>query len=241
MPIILSMGKVKQTTTATVGDDAAAAEPSPVLTDATNVPVVTSAVPPKPVRGRKAKQYTALEARIRAECQATFEAALARERADAAERLAEKEHQMATMRRIAAEADEETKNLNTIEKPHGSAGREYCLIDEMGLSDNKGTYNNIIDLVHESCIKHKLDRNITFRAQPASKLLKVCQDLRDQEPFMKRFVNDWPTHELTKQYLKHNRQYKKKKAAALAAQQRAHPLPAPRPAGPGSAANDGNE
>ena len=64
--------------------------------------------------------------------------------ADAEERLAEKEHQMATMRRIEAEANEEAATLNTIPHPPGSAGRNYSIMDAMGLEDNKDTYLDII-------------------------------------------------------------------------------------------------
>ena len=60
------------------------------------------------------------------------------------EQAARQEAEAATATALSAVREPANHQVATIPKPRGSAGDGYCLIDEMGLTDDKLAYNAIV-------------------------------------------------------------------------------------------------
>ncbi|KAI0373515.1 hypothetical protein BV20DRAFT_920496, partial [Pilatotrama ljubarskyi] len=110
-------------------------------------------------------------------------------------------------------------STSVIPRPSGSAGDGFNLRREMGLENKPRLYRSI---QVSSCIlpfhctqrtirslvgNAGIDHRLVWRRQPKDVLGKLFRVARKRQPYLHRFVNDWATEELVKQYLKNRRAY----------------------------------
>ncbi|KAJ3001435.1 hypothetical protein NUW54_g6424 [Trametes sanguinea] len=94
-----------------------------------------------------------------------------------------------------------------VQRPRGSAGYGFNLRHAMGLGDNLKLYRSIQRTVRALVGNAGLDHRVIWRRQPKEVIGKVLRVARKRQPYLRRFVNDWATEELAKQYLKNRRAY----------------------------------
>ncbi|KAJ6538262.1 hypothetical protein DFH09DRAFT_893741, partial [Mycena vulgaris] len=97
-----------------------------------------------------------------------------------------------------------------IPRPAGSAGNNFNIQDAMGLGQNekdrelyKALMRNTRDLVLQAGINWEL----AWAKTPAEAKAKLYAVARERHPILKRYVNDWATEELVKQYIKNKRRH----------------------------------
>ncbi|GBE90169.1 hypothetical protein SCP_1900180 [Sparassis crispa] len=99
----------------------------------------------------------------------------------------------------------QVKEKTLIPKPPSSAGAGFNLQVEMGLEDNDAQYQAILRTVRENMFSASLDWHQDFKKQPAEKLGMVYKVTR--QTMMRDLINDWPTAEIIKQYMRNKCKY----------------------------------
>ncbi|EIN03480.1 hypothetical protein PUNSTDRAFT_48092 [Punctularia strigosozonata HHB-11173 SS5] len=94
-------------------------------------------------------------------------------------------------------------------KPTGRARRAYSVIDEMGLSQRKEEYNQIM-LGIRTASRRLLDITQTYGKQDRHNIEKMKLELRHQFPILKNFEDTWPVDDLAKQALENDRAQQRK-------------------------------
>ncbi|KAJ7780646.1 hypothetical protein DFH07DRAFT_949876 [Mycena maculata] len=102
----------------------------------------------------------------------------------------------------------DSDGIEMIPRPPGSAGNNFNIQDEMGLGRNaedreryKALMRNIRDLVLQAGINWE----VPWAKVPAEAKGKLYAVARKRHPILKRYVNDWATEEIVKQYIKNKR------------------------------------
>ncbi|TBU31205.1 hypothetical protein BD311DRAFT_752850 [Dichomitus squalens] len=101
-----------------------------------------------------------------------------------------------------------------VPRPRGSAGDGFSLQAEMGLLDNIARYRSIQRTVRDLIGRAGLDYHSIWRQQPKAVIGKVYRVARGRQPYLRRFVNDWATEEMVKQYLRNRRAYARRQGFA---------------------------
>ncbi|KAJ7131800.1 hypothetical protein C8R43DRAFT_1133477 [Mycena crocata] len=101
-----------------------------------------------------------------------------------------------------------------VERPKGTAGINFNIQDAMGLgecAEDRKQYVSIMgdmrDLVFEAGIKWE----VPWAKTPAELKGKFYAVARERHPILKRYVNDWATDELAKQFIRNRRRNEYKK------------------------------
>ncbi|KAJ2912034.1 hypothetical protein MD484_g8382, partial [Candolleomyces efflorescens] len=89
-------------------------------------------------------------------------------------------------------------------------GETFSIQSAMGLEDNDDLYGSIqpaFRTVRRAIVQAGVDMHSSLRAIPPEKLAAVYKKVRDTHPYMdrRRFLSDWPTLDLMKQYLRNHR------------------------------------
>ncbi|KAG6808297.1 hypothetical protein H0H92_004616 [Tricholoma furcatifolium] len=133
-----------------------------------------------------------------------LKAALAAAKAENAKLIEEKEAEAAR--------DKATKNkpVKMVPRPQGTAGHHFSIQEEMGLGDTvkkAETYKALVRYIRRLTDQSPINwENSWTKISPRDKanLFEVC---RKEHPILTRYVNDWATEEIVKQYLKNKRNY----------------------------------
>ncbi|KZT50703.1 hypothetical protein CALCODRAFT_513134 [Calocera cornea HHB12733] len=102
--------------------------------------------------------------------------------------------------------------LKLIYKPKGQAGRATKYKDgkitqhwfnlRMEMQLGRSDYTEALYQVRLACSHAKLDLKVRYADQPLKQLAKVCAVAREAHPILKRYVDDWATLQIVRQYLK---------------------------------------
>ncbi|KAJ7110209.1 hypothetical protein C8R43DRAFT_1113767 [Mycena crocata] len=99
-------------------------------------------------------------------------------------------------------------SIQMVPRPAGSAGKDFNIQDAMGLCGNekdhemyKALMRNVRELTHQAGVNWELP----WAKTPADVKAKLFAVARERHPIFKRYVNDWATEELVKQYIKNKR------------------------------------
>ncbi|KAH7904629.1 hypothetical protein BJ138DRAFT_1119235 [Hygrophoropsis aurantiaca] len=109
------------------------------------------------------------------------------------------------------------RDLTTIPKPPASEmnqGDRGRLMRAMQLEEDKPQYLAIQATVHELVIRVGMNLDVPYIKQPAELLGKLFKLSRRRHPYLERFQSDWPTAELTKQFLQNKRKHSNRKRKA---------------------------
>ncbi|CDO71845.1 hypothetical protein BN946_scf184939.g69 [Trametes cinnabarina] len=98
-----------------------------------------------------------------------------------------------------------TKTLRRIPKPRGTVGRGLKLRKEMKLSDNKILYLACLMTVRDLCLAGRLDWKKGIREQSPTALGALYEVAREEQPYLKRFENDWATAQILIQFMANRR------------------------------------
>ncbi|KIM58944.1 hypothetical protein SCLCIDRAFT_27650 [Scleroderma citrinum Foug A] len=96
---------------------------------------------------------------------------------------------------------------DTIDKPKGSAGNGFALIDEMELQDKRQTYLNIQCTVRALCHEGGLNLQRMYCQQSTRDLANIFEVAKKCHPYLNRFRNNWAAVELVKRYLANHRKH----------------------------------
>ncbi|KAG6835433.1 hypothetical protein H0H93_001518 [Arthromyces matolae] len=110
--------------------------------------------------------------------------------------------------------DKRSTTIKMIPRPDGTAGHHFSIQEEMGLSGSAkkiGEYKALVRFIHQMTMQSRMNWEMPWtKIAPRDKanLFDVC---RKEQPILARFVNDWATEEIVKQYMKNKRTYAYKK------------------------------
>ncbi|THH16137.1 hypothetical protein EW146_g4450 [Bondarzewia mesenterica] len=94
-----------------------------------------------------------------------------------------------------------------IPKPKG----KMFIVKKMQMDDDRQKYKSIQHQLRELSIQAGFDFNKTFTEQGHDKRNKLYKAAREQIPELKRYVNDWATIEIVKQFVNNRRKWDSKK------------------------------
>ncbi|THU93067.1 hypothetical protein K435DRAFT_800029 [Dendrothele bispora CBS 962.96] len=99
-------------------------------------------------------------------------------------------------------------NVPKIPKPKGQAGKDFSLAVKMGLAKGNGgrlRYNALLRSAREVVSEAHLDWQKPWADIPPADKAMAFSVLRERDPFLKRFENDWASEAMIRQYLKNKR------------------------------------
>ncbi|KAJ7204050.1 hypothetical protein GGX14DRAFT_398360 [Mycena pura] len=97
--------------------------------------------------------------------------------------------------------------VDMVPRPAGSAGKDYNIQDEMGLGrkpENREIYKGLMRNTRDLTLQAGINWELPWAKTPAEAKAKLYAVARERHPILKRYVNDWATEELVKQYIKYN-------------------------------------
>ncbi|KAJ7086218.1 hypothetical protein C8R44DRAFT_893673 [Mycena epipterygia] len=116
--------------------------------------------------------------------------------------------QVQTLTAKSAANSNDDGNIGMVPRPAGSAGNNFNIQNAMGLGHNAEDRERYLAVMRNM-------RDITLQAginweQPWAKTSAAAKEnlfavARERHPILKRYVNDWATEELVKQYIKNKR------------------------------------
>ncbi|KAF9470410.1 hypothetical protein BDN70DRAFT_939735 [Pholiota conissans] len=95
-----------------------------------------------------------------------------------------------------------------ISRPPGTCSTNWSLQVEMGLAGSvakDAKYAALLRGLRDLVLNAGMNWEVGWREIPAVQKSKVFQVARDRYPILKRYVNDWATAEMVKQYIKNKR------------------------------------
>ncbi|THU76278.1 hypothetical protein K435DRAFT_879440 [Dendrothele bispora CBS 962.96] len=96
------------------------------------------------------------------------------------------------------------KNEVRVPKPKGQAGKDYSLSSKMGLSKSKKAliqYNTLLRNMRDAVSESRIPWQNEWANIPAADKAMLFA-MRERDPFLKRFENDWASEAMVRQYLK---------------------------------------
>ncbi|KAH7879637.1 uncharacterized protein C8R40DRAFT_1165892 [Lentinula edodes] len=103
---------------------------------------------------------------------------------------------------------EEPEYKPTVPKPSGQAWKDYSICVEMGLaksSESIKKYKAILRGVREAVMQSRLPWQNAWADIPAADKAMILAVMRSRHKFLQRFINDWATVDMIRQYLKNKR------------------------------------
>ncbi|KAF8824181.1 hypothetical protein HHX47_DHR8000363 [Lentinula edodes] len=103
---------------------------------------------------------------------------------------------------------EEPEYKPTVPKPSGQAGKDYSICVEMGLAKSLESikkYKAILRGVCEAVMQSRLPWQNAWADISAADKAMILAVMRSRHKFLQRFINDWATVDMIRQYLKNKR------------------------------------
>ncbi|KAF9471608.1 hypothetical protein BDN70DRAFT_938823 [Pholiota conissans] len=97
---------------------------------------------------------------------------------------------------------------NMISRPPGTCSTNWSLQVEMGLAGSAAKdakYAALLRGMRDLVLNAGVNWEVGWKEIPAAQKGKVFQVARDRYPILKRYINDWATAEMVKQYIKNKR------------------------------------
>ncbi|KAJ6544902.1 hypothetical protein B0H10DRAFT_2447815 [Mycena sp. CBHHK59/15] len=97
-----------------------------------------------------------------------------------------------------------------IPRPAGSAGNNFNIEDAMGLGGcaaDHDQYKALLHNVRDLTLQARVNWEQPWAKTPADVKAQLFAVARDRHPYLGRFVNDWATEEIVKQYIKNKRRH----------------------------------
>ncbi|KAJ7019951.1 hypothetical protein C8F04DRAFT_1275660 [Mycena alexandri] len=108
------------------------------------------------------------------------------------------------VRRASSAAVDDTPAMIT--RPHGSAGNDFNIEEEMGLGGSAADQEQYKAIQMRPRVSAaRIDWETPWGQIPAAAKAQLFAVARERHPYLARFTNDWATEEIVKQYTKNKR------------------------------------
>ncbi|KAG6826407.1 hypothetical protein H0H92_015914 [Tricholoma furcatifolium] len=134
---------------------------------------------------------------------AAIKAALAAAQAENAKLIEEKKHEAVSKR-------SKDKVEKMVPRPKGTAGHHFSIQEGMELGDTAKKaeiYKALVRYIHRLTDQSPINWEHSWSKIPARDKANLFEVCRKAHPILARYVNDWATEEIAKQYLKNKRNY----------------------------------
>ncbi|THH14042.1 hypothetical protein EW146_g6255 [Bondarzewia mesenterica] len=110
-----------------------------------------------------------------------------------------------------AEKEKQKAELQAVDELIPKPKGKMSIVKKMQMDDDRQKYKSIQHQLRELSIRAGFDFNKTFTEQGHDKRNKLYKAAQEQIPELKRYVNDWATIEIVKQFVNNQRKWDSKK------------------------------